>query len=311
MIRLGAVIYVSIAACACTEAEEADCAWDPSDADVDGCGTDEEAPPVEEPVLEHGSGQCPRHAVAPDDNGGWEPPEADRAMFGTDKCTIERVHASSLSRDQFLAGYWQKRPVIVVGGTENAGFKGLAAKESLLKLYGNLSVTLSSANKNSYAKRVVSLREYVAGFLDTPPVVQLGNTTWYHFGNNNHAEWPELFACYKLPTQYMQDPSYFAFSFGMGGSGSGVPFHTHGGVFNEVVYGRKRWWLAPPGPQPDMEPNESALQWLYTYYPRLNATESPAPVIECVIGEGEFLYVPGQWHHSTLNIGQTIFMATF
>ena len=34
-----------------------------------------------------------------------------------------------------------------------------------------------------------------------------------------------------------------ALSFGFGGSGSGVPFHTHGPVFAEVLYGAKvrRW----------------------------------------------------------------------
>jgi hypothetical protein len=47
-----------------------------------------------------------------------------------------------------------------------------------------------------------------------------------------------------LLDQYVRPPlldaaAHGSVSFGLGGSGSGVPFHTHGPVFAEVVHGRK------------------------------------------------------------------------
>ena len=51
-------------------------------------------------------------------------------------------------------------------------------------------------------------------------------------------------------------------SFGVAGPGSGVPFHFHGPGWAEAVYGRKRWFLAPPDSPPDFHPNKTTLQWL-------------------------------------------------
>eukprot|EP00754_Rhynchopus_humris_P051437 Rhum_TRINITY_DN9550_c0_g3::Rhum_TRINITY_DN9550_c0_g3_i1::g.34042::m.34042 len=244
-------------------------------------------------------------------HGGWVPP-TEGSVLDTETCTIERRHVSDLSGEEFLAGYWEQAPVIVEGFKSNveSAFASMCARDVLLEHYGTMPVILSSANKNSYVKKTVPLSEYLGDYMASPPVVQMGNTTWYHFGNNDHAAWPELFGCYAKPEGYMHDPKHFAYSFGIGASGTGVPFHTHGGVFNEVLYGRKRWWLKAPGREPPFHPDMSALQWTYTHYPQV-ANESREGIQECVIGPGEFIYVPGQWHHSTLNIGDTVFMATF
>ena len=258
-----------------------------------------------------GAGECP---ILDEDwgatNGGWERPHAESTL-DTATCTIERRHIETLSPEEFLQRYWENTPVIVEGYRHNAEalFAKMCAKDVLLWHYGAQDIVLSTANKNSYEKKTVPLTRYLDEFMVSPPVTQLGNTTWYHFGNNNHKDWPELFAAYRKPEEYMEDPTHFAYSFGLGASGTGVPFHTHGGVFNEVMYGRKRWWLAPPGPEPAFHPDESALQWTYTYYG--NESAHNVALQECVIGAGEFIYVPGRWHHSTLNIGDTVFMATF
>jgi hypothetical protein len=50
-------------------------------------------------------------------------------------------------------------------------------------------------------------------------------------------------------------------SFGIAGSGSGVPLHRHGHVFAEVLYGRKRWFLFAPDEEPEFDPDASTLQW--------------------------------------------------
>eukprot|EP01063_Lacrimia_lanifica_P003008 TRINITY_DN11621_c0_g1_i1.p3 TRINITY_DN11621_c0_g1~~TRINITY_DN11621_c0_g1_i1.p3 ORF type:complete len:290 (+),score=90.43 TRINITY_DN11621_c0_g1_i1:51-920(+) len=254
---------------------------------------------------------CPNVTYDEGSNGGWKRADADSAL-DTDVCTIERRHINDLSAREFAEYYWDDRPVVLEGFDRNreTTFPAMCARDTMLAFYGTLPIVLSSANKNSYEKKTITLAEYVAEFMKAPPVVKLGKTTWYHFGNNDHAAWPELFECYQRPTEYMKDPDHYAYSFGIGAGGTGVPFHTHGPVFNEVVFGRKRWWLKPPGPEPAFEGDESALQWLYRFYAR-GVKEAREGVLECVLGPGEVLFVPGMWHHSTLNIGDTIFMATF
>ena len=67
--------------------------------------------------------------------------------------------------------------------------------------------------------------------------------TFYLFGDNDWGDWVNFTEHYvRPPWNYSgREPFY---SFGIGGSGSGVPFHTHGAVFAEVIFGRKRWFFS-------------------------------------------------------------------
>ena len=58
------------------------------------------------------------------------------------------------------------------------------------------------------------------------------------FGDNNHTEWKKLFDSYVQPP-YRLPKLTGAYSFGLAGPGTGVPFHFHGPGFAEVIYGRK------------------------------------------------------------------------
>jgi hypothetical protein len=131
--------------------------------------------------------------------------------------------------------------------------------------------------------------------------------TWYHFGDNKYEEWTNFTEHYNRPP-YDYDREPF-FSFGIGGSGSGVPFHTHGAVFAEVLHGRKRWFLTAPKQEPAYNPDETSLRWLTNVKPTL-PVEHPT-VYDCTLGPNEILYLDAQWYHSTLNIGQTVFISTF
>eukprot|EP01026_Neomeris_dumetosa_P078475 TRINITY_DN84912_c0_g1_i2.p3 TRINITY_DN84912_c0_g1~~TRINITY_DN84912_c0_g1_i2.p3 ORF type:complete len:135 (-),score=6.29 TRINITY_DN84912_c0_g1_i2:167-571(-) len=112
-----------------------------------------------------------------------------------------------------------------------------------------------------------------------------------------------------------QEPAFiprseFAFSFGIGHSGSGVPFHIHGHGFSEVIHGQKRWILFPPQMRPNFDPNESSFWWLKHYFPNLSAQEK-AMMQDCIIGPGELLYFPSEWWHATINLGETVFVSSF
>lgn len=60
----------------------------------------------------------------------------------------------------------------------------------------------------------------------------------YLFGDIDQTIWKPLLDAYKLPawTVPNHDP---ALSFGIAGSGTGVPFHFHGPGFAEIIHGSK------------------------------------------------------------------------
>lgn len=241
-----------------------------------------------------------------DDGGGWLF-NSDSRLQDEGPCNIDVLDGSSLSHQQFIERYAYSRPVILRGLTDNTKFRLSCSKSSLLQEYGARKVRLSTANTYSYRKVDVPLQEYVDILLKPQSVDTLGSDTLYFFGDNNFTEWQSLFELYESPP-YVLPHTSGAYSFGIAGPGTGVPFHWHGPGYSEVIYGRKRWFLYPPDKEPHFHPNHTTLSWVMETYPNLPEDEAP---LECTIRPGEVLYFPDRWWHATLNLDTSVFISTF
>jgi len=99
-------------------------------------------------------------------------------------------------------------------------------------------------------------------------------------------------------------------SFGIGGRGSGVQWHTHGPGFSETIHGRKHWVLYPKvldvkGFNKDL----SSRHWMEEIYTSLDHHERPW---ECTVHPEEMIYFPDGWHHATINLDPyTVFVSSF
>ncbi|XP_044159463.1 jmjC domain-containing protein 8 [Bufo gargarizans] len=238
-------------------------------------------------------------------DGGWQWNNYSPVQE-EERCTVERRDAS-ITYSEFIKRYAYKRPVIIQGITDNSEFRSLCRKEQLIRTYGDRSVRLSTANTYSYEKVDVPFQEYVEHYLRPQDLDSLGVDTLYFFGDNNFTEWGSLFQKYT-PPPFKLPGTIGAFSFGIAGSGTGVPFHWHGPGYSEVIYGRKRWFLYPPDKTPEFNPNRTTLSWMLETYPLLPAAERP---VECTIRPGEVLYFPDRWWHATLNLDTSVFISTF
>ncbi|XP_061182388.1 uncharacterized protein LOC133190718 [Saccostrea echinata] len=243
--------------------------------------------------------------VASRENGGWSTDYFLLANPGP--CTVEVRKADSLSQEEFIQRYAYTKPVIIQHATDNSKFYRICEKDSMLEKYGSKKIRLSSANTHSYDKRDVTLKYYVENVMRPQTLKMLGNETFYWFGDNNYTEWRELFNQYN-PPPYQLPRMTGAYSFGVAGAGTGVPFHFHGPGFGEVIFGRKRWFLYPPEKTPSFHPNRTTLQWLIEDYPKLHPEDYP---LDCTINQGEIIYFPDRWWHGTLNIDTSVFISTF
>ncbi|XP_030781237.1 jmjC domain-containing protein 8 isoform X2 [Rhinopithecus roxellana] len=215
-------------------------------------------------------------------DGGWRP-GGPGAVAEEERCTVER--RSDLTYAEFVQQYAFVRPVILQGLTDNSRFRALCSREKLLASFGDRVVRLSTANTYSYQKVDLPFQEYVEQLLHPQDPTSLGNDTLYFFGDNNFTEWASLFRHYSPPPFGLLGTAP-AYSFGIAGAGSGVPFHWHGPGYSEVIYGRKRWFLYPPEKTPEFHPNKTTLAWLRDTYPALPPSARP---LECTIQAGAVL----------------------
>jgi len=86
------------------------------------------------------------------------------------------------------------------------------------------------------------------------------------------------------------------------------PLHHHGPSLAEVVFGRKRWFVVPPSTSISFNPTVSTLTW---YHSHLQRGGLPKGMWQCSQQPGEVLYLPGNWWHATLNVGETVFFLNF
>lgn len=234
----------------------------------------------------------------------------------TTTCSIERRH--NLSMEQFITEYQSTNiPVIIVRDkAESKKFQEACEKINLLDRYGTNEVILSTANTFSHNKVKSTLADYITTIMSEQDISIDGATSYLLFGDNNDKELSALFADYARPNYPIVQQGEFlsteqaesSLSWGVAGSGTGVPFHVHGAVFNEVIHGLKRWFLYPPEVQPIFNADETTLFWLKNTYPTLINKHL---LKECVLGPNEILYLPDFWWHATLNIGETVNIATF
>lgn len=238
---------------------------------------------------------------------GWLPgPRADGP------CTIPRFPADQLTADGFAQRFQGRGPVVVTALPGNQPFRAACHRDALLAAYGGAEIVLSTANTFSHDKVRMPLSAYVAQHVEAAGNAssgggRSGRETLYHFGDNNHSEWGPLLGLYTPPA-LVPPHADVALSFGLGGPGSGVPFHVHGPVWGEAVLGRKLWLLYPPDRQPPFDGDERSEVWLQ----RLEAGGVAfQPPLRCALGEGEAIYLPDGWWHSTVNLDQAVFVSSF
>ncbi|GBG27343.1 Bifunctional lysine-specific demethylase and histidyl-hydroxylase NO66 [Hondaea fermentalgiana] len=267
------------------------------------------------------------------------------ALFGPG-CKMPRE--TNLSCEDFVKRYLGQEPVVLRGvlRSENEAFFAATASAFLREHHGSLPVKISTAN--SFTGRdwtETDLATYMDSLLRPQDESRAGNQTLYLFGSQQGPAWEDFLRSYHRPTLVYPSESFVeaslgspspealclgldadqskgpghlserqdrltSLSFGLAGAGTGVPFHFHGPGFLQMIHGRKRWFLYPPGSSPDFHPNATTLSWVRTVYPHL--TESAKPSHECVLEPGDVIYFPNSWMHATLNLDNyTAFVATF
>jgi len=238
-------------------------------------------------------------------NGGWKTLPSE-LLVAPGPCNIP-IRDSSLGQEEFLKEFAFTKPVVVRDVSNNDLFRALTERSRLLSDYGHTWITLSAANTHSYDKKKVTFTDYCHSYtgpqrLDTP-----GNETFYMFGDHDYLEWADLLSEYT-PPPYSLPRHTPAFSFGVAGAGTGVPFHFHGPGWAEAIHGRKRWFLTEPDTKPEFHPNTTTLQWFLQDY---NTVKEQVKLYECTIRPGEAIYFPPSWWHATLNVDTAVFISTF
>jgi hypothetical protein len=236
-------------------------------------------------------------------------------------CNIPRV--ATLSPSDFDQHYKDVQPVIVSSGA--TGWPALSKwtppylhnefGRHSVKSGGSLDIVNSGGTaqtENTFAQFLLTSREIASSeaLNQTAEPEQVANPP-YLFDRSILDTFPMLVADFSLP-DFLKSNTVFETHvehfIAVGGTGTGTVWHSHFPAWNAVVRGSKRWFLYPPGSPPPIEyPAWRPIQKWFddVYTKKLAPTPGMAP-LECTLGAGEVLYLPGGWYHATINMGETV-----
>ncbi|CAF1157080.1 unnamed protein product [Rotaria sordida] len=233
-------------------------------------------------------------------------------IYSLETCNIPEEF-SYITQDEFDIRYGGdeknfSRPVVFRQIPMNKQFLNMIQLDSILHRYGNKYITVTTANTYSYQKEYIKLNDYINLQKKLSKTTQWGNETLYWFGDDllNDQKWlNEILQYYKSPSYSVGDFIHPSLSFGIGGQGTGVPFHFHGPGFQQIIFGRKRWYLSLE--KPLFDPNETTIQWSI----EKRFTYKQPFIYECTLYPGDIIFFPNLWWHATLNLDFSIFLSTF
>lgn len=145
----------------------------------------------------------------------------------------------------------------------------------------------------------------------------------YLFDHDFARKVPALASDYDIPEYFSEDllqylgeekrPHYRWLILGPKHSGSS--FHKDPNAtsaWNACVRGSKKWILFPPdSPPPGVHPTEdgsdvtaplSVLEWYLNFYDIARGEGARVGAVECIVREGELVFVPSGWWHCVINL---------
>jgi len=270
-------------------------------------------------LLTHTYGDLQTHPLQdplPDSTSNDWIQEPKGHLFDTTRCNIDRLPWSTPFH-VFREKYFLQKPVIFYMDSDELReelnkTRIVWSRDNIIKDYGNRTVSLGSAHSlTAYGEGVMemTLEDYIA---DMKNISGVSHTHYlfdrFHFLRSAPILRDSYLNIHHYFFDYRFQPAIYddTIAIAIGPSGSGISHHWHKDGWNQVISGRKRWFLYPPSvgvPPFGYNQFEPVSVWYLKHYHQLKDSELP---LECMQYEGEMFYVPESFFHATINVGETV-----
>ena len=247
-------------------------------------------------------------------HNGWGAHDRDTLLADIpDICEFDRISSNS-PPSRFQHDYLNPgRPVVLTRAAEHMPAKQKWTRQAFLKLAGDSALRAQKLPVRSQSEDQTTLRQYLKEVSEGQHPVPLSwnvpqnNTLWALLERD--LSWPAALSA----TSQQELASFGLF---IGSQRSGTSMHYHRAAWNALLFGRKLWVLTPPA-RSSFRRHQMALTsfhdgWLEEVRSRAagNGTNISARRI-CVQQEGDVIFVPAGWGHATLNLNESVGVASF
>ncbi|XP_066283309.1 uncharacterized protein [Branchiostoma lanceolatum] len=238
-----------------------------------------------------------------DSVGGWRTNENDVMMYAIRHCDFDVRYADQMTSEEFESTYRNRKPLLLRfrGGARDWTHLGVWTRDELVSRHGKRQVRTgypSDTNENGgLGDDSERLDAYLTRYLDDKDGFDFKYVT-------DRTLMTELAPLIRLPPYLnhsrFEKPGYLLL---LGRSRTGLSWHAHKEAWNGVVFGAKRWFVSTPNRRPPGMADFEQLDWMKYVHPYVRAPWRP---LECLQQAGDVVYVPEDFYHAVLNIGDTV-----
>ncbi|XP_066283407.1 uncharacterized protein [Branchiostoma lanceolatum] len=240
---------------------------------------------------------------APPNDGGWRTDEYDVMMYAIRRCDFDVRYADQMTSEEFESTYRNRKPMLLRfrGGARDWTDPDVWTRDGLVSRHGNRQVRtaypwdIEENGELGYGSE--RLDAYLTRYLDDKHGFDSRYVT-------DKVLMAELLPHIRLPPYLnqsrLENPNYRVF---LGRSRTGMAWHVHNQAWNGVVFGAKRWFVSALDRPPPGMGDFGQLDWMKYIHPYVRAPWRP---LECLQQAGDVVYVPGDFYHGVLNIGDTV-----
>lgn len=247
--------------------------------------------------------------------------ESSSLAVHKDRCNIPFVDEEELTLQEFVDRYWRKQPFILQRSTHvNRPAQEWTTKQALWQrvVSGDDAASIPLASTQAYAFRGEKRSTLVDYLSELDRKDSNNSNSSFAFGRDfldvgRHYVPPTILsspdAAQKLFGGIRLDDKWH-YQVAIAAHGAGLPFHWHADVFAEVLHGQRRWFLYPPEHSPVFNPRATSATWLEQVYSNATFQTRNEFLMECTLFPNQAIYVPNDWFHSTVSLGQAVSITT-
>lgn len=218
------------------------------------------------------------------------------------------------------------QPFIIHRGTEHLRKLKTALNISFLKeFHGSVSVGVDYPGSDVPPTddwEITTLYSYITDYIEKLETLSFEEALHsdlkdkYLWGPTDNLEKHGVFTDESYKTKFVPENVYFSYRcpwrrskndqiiYGLAGKHTGLAFHDHTWVSNEIIYGKKLWLLYPRGTKIDTQ-KYTSIDMINTMITEYLDDDTFVKPYMCILEEGDLLNIPNGWVHMSYNLETT------
>ena len=206
--------------------------------------------------------------------GGWKLDPAFDLSVANVTCDLPIIDVRAIDPKKIHEIDFKNEAIIIRGLTNRWPALDKWQRQNITRLYGSRQILTGSQSSIVYGGGAAGVPTTLNSMLEKMHNSSDSSTDFFAFDVSILKSIPDLGKDFSIPIMFQdwdnqenERQGYSWHMLSLGASKTGLPFHMHGETWLSLIYGKKRWFIYPPGYSPPLatssfNPLRTVFNWV-------------------------------------------------